>query len=301
MNTRPVRRPFTPAEFFLIGVLTLLTVLLLMLVVLIQIAEYEKILGHPLFDDATEAEYAAAAEQIEAHLAETWPDKNLHITSIDYKGNNQFVTTITSDTLIDTHFYLFLTDDIISTHYEEGETESANAYQRIFYQYQDTLRSYMADFEKEGVPDASSVTTVGGIKMYGATEYASASAQPHSCGITEQELIPEKQYALEELCRWGDLHVSVDLPLGECTVERAAEILLDLRTYCDARGIAPHTVSLRLAPVYTAELDQIIDLPEFHYDQIYQENLADRIEAEIACSEIWESTRNAAWQTIRAS
>lgn len=99
-------------------------------------------------------------------------------------------------------------------------------------------------------------------------------------GLDISTLVLDGEYDIRQLGRdYGKLCIYIHDP--EVSVERAAEVLLELKAYMDAQGLPFHAIDFHLCEPRNAEGqnvgDQII-LLEFLYSDIYEEGLLERVQ-----------------------
>jgi len=253
-----------------------------------EIAEYERHNG-PLFNRADSAELAAVARTMQQHLDQSYPGMELVVSDVRQIQRHRFVAMADSASWLDTRFELTWTAGTVTDDYEPGKTERAQLEVRISNQYRDWVFPVLKGFAETVFPELNA--SVGGGVERSGRGYQSISKEPHTCGMSEQDVVFGKEYSQEELSQWGNISLHCWLPNDQVTTEHVARLLLALRDHCDERGIAFHTVTLTLIPEIRPDLEDQIHLYKFHRDLIEEENLVARIEESLAHYSAWDNTQ----------
>ena len=184
---------------------------------------------------------------------------------------------VASDTSIDTAFYINL-DMLGQVSYDSFDTwvtGKMNTEQRVQEQYRILVDGVL---ENPSFPYESDI--LGGMLDFQQDREVGDGCD-YSYAISMEELIPDKEYSREEILSFGSRAGILTIYVQEemVTVERAAEIMLDIKALFDKANV----------PFY--RMDFVLQYPkpedgpwpeediraELLYEEIYPEGLEDRI------------------------
>lgn len=242
-----------------------LMVAVLLLVLLLPVIF---LFGNPL-------SYALIYLRGNAYLEDTYPELDVKVSDISYDfKRGGYVTEAASPTSRDTHFRLY-TDWFgnISADQYHYVTSGINTAERIGEDYR-ALADSILDSGDFSWPRS---IAYGELTFRGGNEVGSAELD---YGMDFASLELDKAYNIQTL---GAAHGRLVLYLHDeqVSVERAAELLLELKEYLDEKGLPFHGIHFSLCQPLndlgqnTGERLQLIN---YLYEDIYAEGLVGRIE-----------------------
>lgn len=201
----------------------------------------------------------------------------------DFKLADYYVHLTTPDH-IDGDFTVRIDGDNVFDDYESRVLGLENTATRINEAYREKVGELMTKFE-ETYGFGTNYFGYGNIKFPdGRWLYACEETDALSPNAVKQaELELDKEYDALEMARTnGYLYFS--LQKEERSFERAAEILLNFKRIADEKGIAFYAVEFHIYKEleegeYSWSSEERISVPSFLYSDIYEEGLAERIEA----------------------
>ena len=214
-----------------------------------------------------------------AYLVDTYPELDVKVSDISYDfKRGGYVTEAASPTSRDTHFQLY-TDWLgnISADQYQYVTSGINTAERIGKDYRALADSIL---DSGDFPWARSIA-YGELTFRGGNEVDSAELD---YGMDFASLELDKAYNIQAL---GAAHGRLVLYLHDeqISVERAAELLLELKEYLDEKGLPFHGIHFTLCQPLN-ELGQNtgdqLQLVDFLYEDIYEEGLTERIAEHLA-------------------
>ena len=237
--------------------------------------------------------YLLAKRSASQYLEENFGDSTFLVEDIGYNfKTGSYYARITDPTSQDSHFtvyfnglgqYTYDTQDSIKYGY--------NTYSRVNQQYWDLVESVL--YEGNGIINCS--ISFGDLKTteFEVFSYTTEDGQVEhyrmdkDYGLDFSTLELDKEYDILALGRdYGRICLYVHDPV--VTVERAAELLLEVKAYLDARNLPFHGIDFRLCEPRNEQGQMTgtqIDLYDFLYTDIYEEDLLDRVQAH------WDAAR----------
>lgn len=224
------------------------------------------------------------------HIEKTYPDLNLQLEKVNYSfKTGGYYALIKSPTSIDTHFStdISLAGKILRDSYETDVLSGWNTYQRIDSEYR-----IMTDkiFEAPDYPYISHID-FGSLKMKEVDREVESSGPDYGISIEDLEL--DKKYDVKELAKTTG-HITVYIQKEEVTVEKAGEVLLDLKEIFDMADVPFYSINFVLQKPRSDDGTPNEDKTElrvndFLYSDIYEEGLEDRfIKSAKALEEYYE-------------
>lgn len=248
-----------------------LTLAVLLLVLLLPVVF---LFGNPV-------SYALIYLRGNAYLEDRYPELDLKISEIHYDfKRGGYVTEAASPTSRDTHFQLY-TDWFgnISTDQYHYVASGINTAERLGRDYRALADSILDSGDFPWVRTIAS----GELVFRGGGE---AGFPEPDYGMDFSTLELDKEYNIQTL---GAAHGRLVLCLHEeqVTVERAAELLLELKEYLDEKGLPFRCIDFTLCQPLNEQGQNTGDrlrLTDFLYEDIYTEGLTGRIEEDLARS-----------------
>ncbi|MBO5458302.1 MAG: hypothetical protein J6A24_05040 [Clostridia bacterium] len=211
--------------------------------------------------------------------------ENYRIAKIvyDFKLADYYVH-LTTPNHIDGDFTVRINGDNVFDNYERRVLGLGNTAARINEAYREQVDELMTTFE-ERYGFGTNCSGYGNIKfpdgqwLYGCEETDALSPN----AVKQAELDLDKEYDVLEMARTnGYLYLS--LQKEERSFARAAEILLNLKRIADEKGIAFYAVEFHIYKEleegdHSWGPEERISVSSFLYGDIYEEGLAERIEA----------------------
>ena len=229
---------------------------------------------------------ALAKSTAKRYLEEYYPDADFMIDKVSYDmKSGGYRVYVESPTSIDSHFIIYC--DALGRYNDDTShciTDGSNTYSRLSEQYWDLVREKLpyghfdidighGDLRVAGVFEIFDFVDVNGER----THYTLTK----DYGMDISVLIPNGEYDILALGReHGTL--CIDIIDNEVTVERAAQILLELKDILDSEGLPFHSIDFTLSAPWNENGQKVgpsIRLIEFLYSDIYEEDLVDRVQA----------------------
>lgn len=246
--------------------------IIILVIVLILALPVLFLFGNPL-------SYALIYLRGNTYLEDTYPELALEISDISYDfKRGGYVTTAASPTSLDTHFLLY-TDWFgnISGDQYSYVSSGINTAERIGQEYRALADAILdsGDFPwPRSIAFGELTFRGGGESGTGELDY----------GMDFASLELDKVYNIQVL---GAEHGRLVLSLHDeqVTVERAAELLLELKEYLDEKGLPFRGIHFSLRqPLNTQgqNTGSQLQLVDFLYEDIYEERLTERIAEHLA-------------------
>lgn len=217
-----------------------------------------------------------ATRSARQYVAANYPSLNLELepARYDFKSSNYYVHA-KSPTSIDTHFTIRCTasGQIRYDDYDHRVTQKFNTYERIGTEYGQAVRAVIdaADFPY------TSYLGYGQIALY----YDQKEFGP-PYGLEVEELVLDRVYDAMELAEAAG-QIVLYVEDEKITVNRAAEILLDVRDIFDSKNVSFYAIDYQLIEPRDDDKPKFggasISVREFLYEDIYEEGLAERLAA----------------------
>lgn len=240
-------------------------VLGIILAVLILLTPVFLFTGHPV-------SYGLVALRSHIYLQQNYPELDVNLDKITYDfKHGGYYADYSSPTSIDTHFWLVCDGwGNVCVDHADTATSKGHTVARIGEDYQDAYNAAIeaADFSFEVQVNFCRIT-----HQYGNE----ASSINKDFGITDdevQKLVLDGDYDFRELAaKYGRITFYARDP--EVTVERAAEILLELKQYLDEQDIPFYAMEFTLQD--PDDVDNYVALVDILYDEIYKDGLVGRV------------------------
>lgn len=219
------------------------------------------------------------------YLEEHYSGTDFEIVAVNYNlKTGGYSAHVQSPTSIDSYFTIYC-NGLGSYQYDTANciTDGSNTYSRLSGEYWVLVREKLpydhfdidighGDLRVAGVFEIFDFVDVNGER----THYTLTK----DYGMDISVLIPNGEYDILALGReHGSL--CIDIIDNEVTVERAAEILLELKDILDSEGLPFHAIDFTLSAPRNENGQKIgpsIRLVEFLYDDIHEEGLIDRVQ-----------------------
>lgn len=222
-----------------------------------------------------------------AYLAETYPDLDVQISDISYDPRLGWSAMASSPTSRDTWFTVYIDGwgNVKGDGYNLVLSGSKTA-DRLAQDYFELAEAVLVSFELPVDASISSaeLTFMGGREYYAAPgpdgEMVNYSMEK-DYGLDISTLELDADYDIPAL---GAKHgrVTIYIHDEEVTVEKAAEVLLELKAYFDEAGLPFRGIHLNLREPRN-EMGQMVgeqlSLYDFLYEDIYEEGLIERVQA----------------------
>lgn len=221
------------------------------------------------------------------YLEENFGDSHFRITEVSHDiktgGYYAFVDSPTSQ---DSYFTIYL--DGWGRYYGDTYEDVTSKYttlSRINDQYRDLVRNnatdryyrfdisiYFGELKIAGVKEVHTYTDENG----NTKEYTLDKNYGFDCSLLELD----KEYDIKQLgTECGRICLYIHDP--EVTVERAAQLLMEVKAYLDEKDIPFHAIDFHLCEPRNEEGQNVgeqITLYDFLYSDIYEEGLVDRVQ-----------------------
>ena len=224
------------------------------------------------------------------HLAETYADTDYYIERIAFNfKTGGYYAHIKSPSSIDTEFTLYISmlGELTLDTYEDvlNGFNTANRLQQEYRDLADTI------FEHPSFPYSGRIG-YGTLEIY--LEELIASDEYYdipSYSINQNTLELDKIYDIRELGRQAG-HLIIYVEADTVSIEKASEMMLDIKTYFDAANIPFAAMDFTLQYMKTEDgthSDEEVRVENFPYEDIYPEGMNDRVlEADKALKAFYE-------------
>jgi len=219
-----------------------------------------------------------AKNSAQKYLEETYSEEDFIIEDIFYNfKDGAYNVKVISPSSIDSHFYLTIPfKKVVRDSYEDDVLSGWNTYQRIDEEYRKTVESV---FSAEDFPIESDID-FGTIELL--DENAPARFDEPDYGVQLEELELDKMYDVKKLAKTTG-HLVFYAEEKEISFENASEYLMNIKNELDEAGIPFYAIDFVLQNSKEDsgkpyEDNASIHTSNFLYDDIYEEDLAERIE-----------------------
>jgi hypothetical protein len=189
-----------------------------------------------------------------------------------------------SPTSIDRHFIIYC--DALGRYNDDTShciTDGSNTYVRLSEQYWDLVREKLP-YEHFDIDIGHGDLRVAGVfEIYGYIDQNGERIHytlSKDYGLDISTLVQDGEYDILTLGQdYGSL--CIDIIDEEVTVERAADVLLELKSLLDEQGLPFHAIDFTLSAPRNENGQKVgpsIRLIEFLYSDIHEDGLADRIQ-----------------------
>ena len=228
---------------------------------------------------------ALAKSAAKHHLAKNYPTADFEIAKVshDMKSGGYHVNVV-SPTSIDSHFIIYC--DALGRYNDDTSkciADGSNTYVRLTTEYWDLVREKLpySDFDIDiGFGD---LRVAGVFEIYDYIDENSEHVHytlTKDYGLDISALVLDEEYDILAMGRdHGSLNV--DIIDEDVTVERAAEVLLELKEQLDELGLTFHAIDFTLCSPRNENGQKVgpsIRLIEFLYSDIYEEGLVNRVQ-----------------------
>lgn len=261
-----------------------ITALIVALVLIIGIAWFANaLLGNPVSK-------MLATNTAKNHLAETYAGTDYYIDRIGYSFKTaDYYAHIKSPSSVDTEFTLYISmlgklrldtyDDVLN---------GFNTARRIEQEYRELTDTL---FENPSFPYTCDIG-FGTLEIYPEEAIHNPNVDDiPSYAINQNELEIDKIYDIQELGRQAG-HLIIYTENDTVTIEKAAEIMLDIKSLFDDAGIPFYAMDFTLQypkPEEGKRPEYEVSVADFPYDEIYEDGMVDRVrEADRALKEYYE-------------
>lgn len=215
-----------------------------------------------------------------SYLDETYPEWDVEIDRIVYDfKHGGFTVYAASPTSRDTHFHM-ICDGLGNVHADHSfsVTDGGNTVARHSDAYRDLVASVLSESTAPFLPaDVSGELLTGGSIEYdviGSGENAEFVTIEKDFSVDASQFALDQDYDLQILgAAHGELYASIEE--STVTVQRAAELLLQLRAIMDEAGVPFYAVEFTLSG---PEGVDAIHVHDFLYADIYADGMTDRVE-----------------------
>ena len=229
---------------------------------------------------------ALAKSTANRYLAENHPNADFEIVKVTYDmKSGGYHVKVASPTSVDSHFIIYC--DALGRYNDDTSsciTDGSNTYVRLTTEYWDLVREKLPYVHFDIDIGHGDLRVAGVFEIY---DYVDKDGQRRHYTLTKDyglditTLVLDEQYDILTLGRdHGSL--CVDIIDEEVTVERAAEVLLELKNLLDEQGLPFHAIDFTLCGPRNENGQKVgpsIRLIEFLYTDIYEEGLIDRVQA----------------------
>ncbi len=231
--------------------------------------------------------YILTKRSAKQYMEENFSESDFKTSAVGYNfKTGDYYVNVDSPSSIDSHFTVYF-DGWGRYRYDtyESVTSLSNTISRLDSEYRKLVKSKLYEgngtlnsgiaFGELRIADIYEVHTY--TKEDGTTEYYTLDKE---YGLDRATLELDGQYDIRELGRSSG-HIVLYLYDEEVSVERTAELLLEVKAYLDENNIPFHALKFNLyAP--KNELGQTVGdhiiLFDFLYSDIYEKGLADRVQ-----------------------
>ena len=229
---------------------------------------------------------ALAKSTAKRHLEEYYPDADFMIEKVSYDmKSGGYRVYVESPTSIDRHFIIYC--DALGRYNDDTShciTDGSNTYVRLSEQYWDLVREKLPYDHFDIDIGHGDLRVAGVFEIY---DYIDQNGErihytlTKDYGLDISTLVQDGEYDILTLGRdHGSL--CIDIIDEEVTVERAADVLLELKSLLDKQNLPFHAIDFTLSAPRNENGQKVgpsIRLIEFLYNDIYEEDLVHRVQA----------------------
>ena len=218
-----------------------------------------------------------ATNTVKNRLAEVYGDKDYEIERVTYSfKDGSYHAFIVSPSSPDSDFSMSLNmrGKLRWDSYEDRVLSGENTAARINKEYRDATEKV---FTSPAFPYYTHIE-YGDIE-FNSREFAGAEDLP-TYGLLTEDLVLDQIYDIRELGKAAG-HLVLYVYDEDVSVEKAAEILLEVKHFMDAGGVSFHVIDLVLE--YPKPVDDSprkegrVETIEFLYEDIYEEGMVERV------------------------
>lgn len=235
---------------------------------------------------------ALAQSTAKKHLQETYSGTDFEIERIGYDlKTGGYYAKVMSPSSQDSYFTIY-TDGLGRFKYDTFHriADGTNTFTRLNDEYWSLVKSALPPDHLNTDMHFGELRTTGLFEIF---DYVNEDGQriyytlTKDYGLDVTDLVLDGEYDIHQLGRdHGSIHVNIYD--RNVTVERAAELLLEIKTYLDDQDIPFHAIDFDLYEPRNADgqlMGDSISLDDFLYSDIYEEGLTDRV------AEAWNITQ----------
>jgi len=230
------------------------------------------LVGNPL-------SHLLAENAAEKHIEENYSDTDFYVERVSFSFKDTcYYAHINSPSSVDSHFMLYIDmlGNVKYDFYENDVLDGWNTARRIGDDYRDLVDSIL---ESPSFPYYCDIG-YGDIEFI-PEEYADNPDVP-SYALHIEDLEVDGIYNLTELGVQAG-HLVLYINEDTVTIERAAEIMLDIRSIFDDAGVSFYSMDFVLEYPRnedgTRNSENRIDINGFLYEDIYEEGMVERVQA----------------------
>lgn len=229
---------------------------------------------------------ALAKSTAKRYLEENYSDRDFEIVKVGYDlKTGGYYAHVESPSSIDSHFTIYL-DGLGRYQYDSSSaiTDGSNTFSRLAMEYWDLVKEKLP-YEHFDIDIGFGDLRVAGV--FEIFDYTDENGEPghytldKDYGLDMSALVLDGEYDILALGRdHGSLCVYVQDE--EVTVQRAAEVLLELKAHLDEQGLPFHAIDFTLCKPRNEDGQRegpSIRLTEFLYSDIYADGMLERVEA----------------------
>ena len=220
-----------------------------------------------------------ATNTAKKHLSETYADTDYYMERIAYSfKDGKYHAFIKSPTSIDTEFSLTITmlGELRLDTYEDV-VKGFNTARRIDYDYRDLADTI---FENPSFPYTCHIS-YGTLEIYPEEAFADPERNDvPSYAINQKELVLDKIYDIKELGKQAG-HLIIYVESDVVTMEKASEIILDIKSIFDDAGIPFKAIDFTLQypkPEEGKRPEGEVRIKNFPYEDIHENGMIERVQ-----------------------
>lgn len=229
---------------------------------------------------------ALAKVTAKEHLQESYPGTDFEIERIGYDlKTGGYYIKVQSPTSRDSYFTIY-TDGLGRFAHDSSYriTDGTNTFARLDDEYRALVKNALPPESMDTDMHFGELRTAGVYEIY---DYTSENGErmhytlTKDYGLDPSALVLDGDYDIYQLGRDHGC-IRVNVYDTEVTVQRAAELLLEVKAYLDQQGIPFHAIDFDLCEPRNADGQLVgdqISLFEFLYSDIYEEGMVDRVQA----------------------
>lgn len=219
-----------------------------------------------------------ATNTAKKHLTETYAGTDYYMERIAYSfKDGKYHAFIKSPTSIDTEFSLtiaMLGELRLDTY--EDVVNGFNTARRVDYDYRDLADTI---FENPSFPYTCHIS-YGTLEIYPEEAFADTERnEVPSYAINQKELELDKIYDIKELGKQAG-HLIIYVESEVVTMEKASEIILDIKSIFDNAGIPFKAIDFTLQypkPEEGKRPEGEVRISDFYYEEIYEDDMLERV------------------------
>ena len=219
-----------------------------------------------------------ATNTVKKHLTETYAGTDYYMERIAYSfKDGKYHAFIKSPTSIDTEFSLTITmlGELRLDTYEDV-VNGFNTARRVDYDYRDLADTI---FENPSFPYTCHIS-YGMLEIYPEEAFSDPERnEVPFYAINQKELELDKIYDIKELGKQAG-HLIIYVESDTVTMEKASEIILDIKSIFDNAGIPFKAIDFTLQypkPEEGKRPEGEVRISDFYYEEIYEDDMLERV------------------------